>query len=82
VPVDVQGLRIERHVGEQHVVHLRDRARQRMLVELAGHEIVEVKPAARVAGGGRLLHCPSPRYVPAGSARDQLVNTLFTITAT
>ncbi len=26
MPVDVQRLRIERHVGEQHVVHLRHRA--------------------------------------------------------
>ena len=29
VPVDVQRLRIERHVGEQHVVHLRHGAAQR-----------------------------------------------------
>src|SRR5262249_47520662 len=54
--IDVQRLRVQRHVGEQHVVHLRDRARERVLVEVADHEIVEIDAAALVAaqlGGWR-----------------------------
>ena len=48
MPVDVQRLRIERHVGEQHVVHLRDRAGVAVLVELADLEILEIQAAALV----------------------------------
>jgi hypothetical protein len=57
MPVDVQRLRIERHVGEQHVVHLRHRAAQRVLVELADLEASKYMPprfawlsAARISG--------------------------------
>ena len=46
--VDVQRLRIERHVGEQHVVHLRHGAGVAVLVELADLEILEIQPAALV----------------------------------
>ena len=49
MPVDVQRLRVERHVGEQHVVHLRHGAAQRVLVEVADDEVVEIDAAARVA---------------------------------
>ncbi len=48
VPVDVQRLRIERHVGEQHVVHLRHGARVPVLVGLADLEILEIETAALV----------------------------------
>ncbi len=48
VAVDVQRLRIERHVGEQHVVHLRHRARVAVLVELADLEVLEIEAAALV----------------------------------
>src|SRR5262249_61446130 len=53
--IDVQRLGIERHVGEQHVVHLRDRARERVLVEMADHEIVEIEAAAFMAAQLGLL---------------------------
>ena len=49
VPVDVQRLRVERHVGEQHVVHLRHRAPVAVLGERADDEILEIEAAARVA---------------------------------
>ena len=48
MPVDVQRLRIERHVGEQHVVHLRHGARVAVLVGLADLEILEIEAAALV----------------------------------
>ena len=49
MPVDVQRLRVERHVGEQHVVHLRHRAVVAMLGERADDEALEIEPAALVA---------------------------------
>ena len=48
--VDVERLRIERHVGEQHVVHLRHRPGERMLVEAADLEVVEIDASALVTG--------------------------------
>src|SRR5262245_4684992 len=48
VAVDVQGLRVERHVGEQHIVHLRHGPAQRVLVNVPHREIVEVETPARV----------------------------------
>src|SRR5690348_7196150 len=48
MPVDVQRLRIERHVGKQNVVHLGDGACVAMLDDFARHEVLEVKPAALV----------------------------------
>src|SRR5690349_9392966 len=56
VPVDVQRLRVERHVGEQHVVHLRHRAGKAVLGELADYEILEIEPAALVADRGLGRH--------------------------
>src|SRR5262245_32914988 len=59
--IDVQRLRVQRHVREQHVVHLRDRARERVLVEVADHEVVEIDAAALVAAQlGILSHRLSP----------------------
>src|SRR5262249_51819005 len=55
VPVDVKRLRVERHVGEQHVVHLRHGAAQAMLVDAADYEIVEVEAATRMALLGLVL---------------------------
>jgi hypothetical protein len=46
--INVQRLWIERHVGEQHVVHLRHGARITMLVTLADLEIFKVQAAAFV----------------------------------
>src|SRR6185437_2220732 len=46
--IDVQRLRVERHVGEQHVVHLRHRARVAVLVELADLHVLEIEAAAPV----------------------------------
>src|SRR5262249_47702835 len=54
MPVDVQRLRIE-----QHVVHLRHRARERVLVEVPDHEIVEIEAPALVADRGRFGHLRS-----------------------
>ncbi len=56
VPVDMERLRIERHVGEQHVVHLRDGARIAVLDEFAGNEILEIEPAALMPNGRLLRH--------------------------
>ena len=42
--VDVQRLRIQRHVGEQHVIHLRDGRRVAVLDHLAGDKILEITP--------------------------------------
>src|SRR5262249_18263490 len=65
--IDVQRLRIQRHVGEQHVVHLRDRARKRMLVEMADHEIVEIDAAALVAAQLGVLSHRVPPWGGRGS---------------
>ena len=48
MPVDMQRLRIQRHVGEQHVVHLRDGPVIAVLVGAADLEILEIQ--ARRAG--------------------------------
>ena len=58
--VDVQRLRIERHVGEEHVVHLRHRAAQAVLVEQSGRKILEIHPAARMEA------CRFDRKIPRG----------------
>jgi hypothetical protein len=51
--VDVERLRVERHVREQHVVHLRHRSGEAMAEYRADREILEIEPAARM-GRGRL----------------------------
>src|SRR5271170_7552951 len=56
VPVDMERLRIERHVGEQHVVHLGHGARIAVLGDLAGDEILEIKAAPLVPHGSLLRH--------------------------
>src|SRR6266702_2201391 len=56
VPVDMERLRIERHVGEQHVVHLRDGPGKVMLDDFARHEILEIEAAALVPRGRLLRH--------------------------
>jgi len=50
--VDMQGLRIERHVRKQHIVHLRDGAGQSMRENPADGEILEIKAAAGMRGWG------------------------------
>ena len=68
--VDVQRLRVQRHVGEQHVVHLRHGARERVLVEVADHEIVEIDAAALVATDrGVWSHGLPPRRCGAKASR-------------
>src|SRR5450830_1638400 len=62
VAVDMQRLRVERHVGEQHVVHLRHGAGVAVLVELADLEILEIKAAALVS-----LNCLRHRSPPKRS---------------
>ena len=44
--IDMQRLRIERHVGKQHVVHLRHGARQPVRHGFADDEILEIQAAA------------------------------------
>src|ERR1700728_4831124 len=56
MPVDMERLRVERHVGEQHVVHLGDGARIAVLDQLAGHETLEIEAAALVPHGCLLRH--------------------------
>ena len=46
--VDMQGLRVERHVREQHVVHLRHRAPVTMFDDLADFEVLEIHSAPLV----------------------------------
>jgi len=65
MPIDVQRLRIERHVGEQHVVHLRHRARVAVLGGLADLEILE-KEAAALVPHRRVRHRSSPLAAPPG----------------
>src|SRR5262249_3525492 len=48
VAVDVKRLRIERHVREQHVVHLRNGSSQTVLVDVTNDEIIEVHAPTRV----------------------------------
>lgn len=45
--VDMERLRIERHVREQHVVHLCDGAREPMGEYMTDAEILEIEAAAR-----------------------------------
>ena len=71
VPVDVQRLRIERHVGEQHVVHLRHRAGVAVLVGLADLEILEIEPAALVPLD-RLRHRYPPKSCQNRALRTRL----------
>src|ERR1035437_182261 len=72
MPVDVQWLRVERHVGEQHVVHLGDGAPVAVLVQLADLEVLEIEPAALVPLDRIHHRCP-PHLVAAA------VNHSFTI---
>ena len=53
MPVDVQRLRVERHVGEQHVVHLRDRAAVAVLGERPTSKSSKYRPP-------RLCRLPFP----------------------
>ena len=52
----MERLRVERHVGEQHVVHLGDGPGVAVLDEFAGDEILEIKPAALMPSGRLLRH--------------------------
>src|SRR5262245_11959891 len=60
--VDMQRLRIERHVGEQHVVHLRHRARVAVLVSLADFKILEIESATLVPLD-RFHHRGPPKFL-------------------
>src|ERR1700730_10065312 len=66
--VDMQRLRIERHIREQHVVHLSDGAGERMLIEAAHDEIFEIKASPLVTHNRLIAHPPSPlsRYLRFG----------------
>ena len=80
MPVDVQRLRVERHVGEQHVVHLRHGAGVAVLDQLADREILEIEPAALVADRGLDRHVVL-LCVRRRSSRPHDLNGSFTITA-
>src|ERR1700730_4064634 len=58
--VDMQRLRIERHIREQHVVHLSDGAGERMLIEAAHDEIFEINASPLVTHNRLIAHPPSP----------------------
>ena len=60
LPVDVQRLRIEGHVGKQHVVHLRDGAGIAVLDDFAGDEILEIEATALVPRRSLLRHSMPP----------------------
>src|SRR6516164_5421629 len=70
--VDVQRLRIERHVGEQHVVHLRHGARVSMLVCLADVEILEKETATFVP-----LDCFNHRFLQKILRLERFGNLLY-----
>src|SRR5580700_11431117 len=55
--VDMQRLRVQRHVGEQHVVHLGDGARQPVAEHLADRKALKVKAATRMAKSSGLHGC-------------------------
>src|SRR3984885_379094 len=57
--VDVQRLRIQRHIGEQHVVHLRHGAGQPVAKHLADRKGLEIEAAARMAKSSGLHGCPA-----------------------
>jgi hypothetical protein len=61
----MERLRVERHVGEQHVVHLGDGAREAVLDDLAGREVLEINPAAFVPCRRFNRH----RYLPGGTVK-------------
>src|SRR6185436_17924645 len=73
VPVDVQRLRVERHVGKQHVVHLRHRAGEAMLSELADGEVLEIEPAAFVADRALCRHVILLEAGASGGARAEIL---------
>jgi hypothetical protein len=66
MPVDVERLRIERHIGEQHVVHLRDGAGVAVLDDFTGNKILEIEAAALVPRR-RLLRHSVPPWALGGS---------------
>src|SRR5215472_7049147 len=60
MPVDMERLRIERHVGEQHVVHLRDGAGVAVLDGFARDEVLKIEAAALVPCRRLLRHSITP----------------------
>src|ERR1700722_17736034 len=55
--VDVQRLRVQRHVGEQHVVHLGDGAGQPVAKHLANRKRLKIEAATRMAKSSGLHGC-------------------------
>jgi hypothetical protein len=60
MPIDVERLRVECHVGEQHVVHLSHRARVPVLEQFADREVFEVESSALVTNRRCLRHDSLP----------------------
>src|SRR5580700_3014251 len=60
--VDMQRLRVQRHVGEQHVVHLGDGARQPVAKHLADRKALKVKAATRMAKSSGLHGCSDHNF--------------------
>ena len=46
MPIDMQRLRVKRHVGEQHVVPPSHGAPQAMLVDVADRKVLEIEAAS------------------------------------
>ena len=79
--VDMERLRIERHVGKQHIVHLRDGLRQAVLDQGSDDEILVKNAAALVTRGASLQLIAHPMLPPIGlaAARRPVFKCSFTM---
>jgi hypothetical protein len=66
--VDMERLRIERHVGKQHIVHLRDGLCQPVLDQGSDDEILVINAAALVTRGASMQLIAHPMLPPIGLA--------------
>ncbi len=80
--VDMERLRIERHVGKQHIVHLRDGLCQPVLDQRADDEILIKNAAALVPRGASLqliAHPALPPLAGLAAARRPAFKRYFTM---
>jgi hypothetical protein len=67
--IDMERLRIERHIGKQHIVHLRDGSRQAVLDQGADDEILVKNAAALVTSGLQVIaHMCTPHWLELSAA--------------
>jgi hypothetical protein len=66
--VDMERLRIERHVGKQHIVHLRDSLCQPVLDQGSDDEILVINAAALVTRGASMQLIAHPMLLPIGGS--------------